>query len=280
MRWLAVRTTIFILSIEFLFLSGICSAAGVEIHFIDIGQGDAILVKSERSNFLIDTGSLANGYRLYDYLLKENVRQFEAIIITHVHQDHIGGLFYVLPKIEVNRIFDNGLSLHGNDLWEEYVSLTGFLNVQRQTLRNRDSIQSGSLKLTVVSPLKEVTGDLNTDSLVIRLTCGDHTALLAGDLTINGETKLLETGVNLRSDILKVGHHAACDSSSQQFLDRVAPSVAVISVAEPNRFGYPCRETMQRLKESVAQVYRTDRDGTIVIETDGVNMKIRKKSQQ
>jgi beta-lactamase superfamily II metal-dependent hydrolase len=138
MRWSAVRTTIFTLSVGLFFLSGICSAAGVEIHFIDIGQGDAILVKSEEANFLIDTGSLANGYRLYHYLSKENVKEF---------------------------------------------------------------------------------------------------------------------------------------------LDRVSPSIAVISVAEPNRFGYPCRETLQRLKESVDRIHRTDRDGTVVVETDGVNVKIRRKPQ-
>jgi competence protein ComEC len=230
-------------------------------------------------HFLIDTGSLANGYRLFQYLEKEKVKEFEAVFITHMHQDHVGGLFYVLPKFQVGLVYDNGLPLQGNDIWEEYVTMTQSLGVKRQTLRSGDGIQSGGLKLTVVSPSAEASGDLNADSIVIRLTYGDFTVLLTGDLNQKGEKRLLGADFDLWSDILKVGHHAACDSSSKEFLERVSPSIAVISVSEPNRFGYLCPDTLQRLKESVDRVYRSDRDGTIVIETDGVDMKVRKKSQ-
>ena len=247
----------------------------IEVHFIDVGQGDAILIKGpDGANALIDTGNLSMGCRVETYLRSQGVSRLKALVITHMHPDHVGGIFGLLPGLEVDKIYDNGISLKGNVFWDEYLNLVAELNLPREVLKMDHKLDFGSLFITVLNPFRPFTGNMNADSIVLVLRYGDMRFLMAGDLNFKGEKRLLEKDVDLKSNVLKVGHHGACDSTSEAFLERVVPQIAVISVGLDNPHGYPCQETLKRIEKHVPKVYRTDRDKTIVIRTDGVGIEV------
>jgi len=242
----------------------------LEIHFIDVGQGDAILVRSpSNESVLIDAGPLSSGYRVMNYLTKLNIKKIDYMIVTHMHQDHAGGLFHFLPQLQVRRIYDNGADLSGNDIYEEYLMIVRNLGISRKTLKFGSRLQLAGLVLDVVSPIGKLSGNMNEDSIVIRLRYGDTNFLVAADLTKKGEKKLMEKEIDLESQVLKIGHHGACDATSVAFLDAVRPDIAVVTVSKENRFGYPCKETLQLLKKKNIRMIRTDLSGTVVIKSDG-----------
>lgn len=247
----------------------------IEIHFVDVGQGDAILIKGpEGANILIDTGNLSAGYRVRKYLREQKISRLRALVITHMHPDHVGGLFCLLPGLEVDKVYDNGITLKGYDFWEEYRSLVRGLDLHRDVLTEGSSLDFGQLFITVLSPWIPLAGDMNADSIVLKLRYGNVRFLMTGDLNFKGEKRLLKKGIDLRCDVLKVGHHGACDSTSEAFLNKVEPEIAVISVGKDNRYGYPCEETIKRIEKCGSMVYRTDRDKTIVIKTDGKKIEV------
>ena len=247
----------------------------IEIHFVDVGQGDAILIKGpEGANILIDTGNLSAGYRVRRYLKEQKISRLRALVITHMHPDHVGGLFCLMPGLEVDKIYDNGITLKGYEFWEEYRNLVRELDLPRDVLTEGSRLGFGQLFITVLSPWIPFTGDMNADSIVLKLRYGDVRFLMTGDLNFKGEKRLLKKGIDLRCDVLKVGHHGACDSSSEGFLRKVEPEIAIISVGQDNRYGYPCEETIKRIEKCGSMVYRTDRDKTIVIRTDGKKLEV------
>ena len=221
------------------------------------------------ANALIDTGNLSMGCRVERYLRSQGVSRLRVLVITHMHPDHVGGIFGLLPGLEVDKVYDNGVLLNRNVFWDEYRNFLKELNLQRDVLKAGSRLDFGSLSITVLNPFKPFTGNMNADSIVLLLRYGEARFLMAGDLNMNGEKRLLEKDVDLKSDVLKVGHHGACDSTSEAFLERVAPQIAVISVGLDNPHGYPCQEALKRIEKHVPKVYRTDRDKTIVIRTDG-----------
>ena len=143
------------------------------------------------------------------------------------------------------------------------------LGITRKTMKFGDRLQLNDLILDVVSPIGKLSGNMNEDSIVTQLRYGDVNFLLAADLTKKGEKKLIKKGVDLKSQVLKIGHHGACDATSVEFLDAVRPDIAVVTVSEENRFGYPCKETLKLLKEKNIRMIRTDLFGTVVMKSDG-----------
>jgi len=194
-----------------------------------------------------------------------------------MHQDHAGGLFHFLPQLQVRTVFDNGADLSGNDIFEEYLMVLRNLEIPRKTLKYGSRLQLADLILDVVSPIGKLSGNMNEDSIVAQLRYGDVNFLLAADLTKKGEKKLINKGVDLQSQILKIGHHGACDATSVEFLDAVRPDIAVMTVSEENRFGYPCQETIRNLKNRNIRILRTDSIGTVVIKSDGLEFWLMEK---
>lgn len=249
----------------------------VEIHFLDVGQGDAIWIKGpKQTNILIDAGNLSVGYKVRDYLLDNGVRNLDAVIVTHTHPDHVGGLFGILPDVGVDKILDNGASpVKNDDFALEYLNFVNELNLNRAVLTAGESLSFGALHLHVLSPSRPLSGNLNADSLVIRVSYGGVRVLLMADATQNVEHKLVEKEKrNLASQVIKVGHHGWTDATSKAFLDCVKPEIAVISVGKGNRYGYPSTAVVEQIQSRGTTLLRTDVDGTIVLTTDGEKIKL------
>jgi len=262
----ALFLALFILS----FLSTLASSdeAG-RIHFINVGEGDSILLKSQGKSALIDTGNLISGPRLVKYLKEKGVEKLDYLIITHPHPDHIGGVFFILPMLKVEKIYDNGQDLGGVRkacaIYRWYEDLVR-KRKNYAVLVSGDSLTLGSFTLEVLWPPGVPTSsDFNAFSLVIVVRGGGFSCLLTGDLTAPGERELLKKELNLKADVLKVGHHGAEDATSEEFLEAVSPGIAVISIDKDNFWGYPSARVLQRLKEAGVKVYRTDRDGDVVL---------------
>lgn len=242
----------------------------VEIHFIDVGQGDATLILGPDASVLIDGGDATSP--VVGYLQALGVPHLDVVIATHPNADHIGGLIDVLRAVPVNRVVTNG---------EEYTTLTyeRFLdaiiraNSEYVEVSQGDQIVAGNLVLDVLNPAA-LDSSVNNDSLVLRFTYGHVSVLLTGDIEATQEARLVSAGMPLGAQILKVAHHGSNDASSPAFLRQVQPEVAVYSAGAGNQYGHPSAETLGALSAIGAQVYGTDENGTVIVSTDGTTYEV------
>lgn len=273
-----------LLLVLMLFLFSACSTTGdvreeaggprkykeISLHFIDVGKGDSTLINlPDGGRMLIDAGSPAAGPDLAKYLRSVGVRRIDHLVFTHPHDDHIGGVFNIMSDFEVGRIYDNGFSNFESTIFGDYLeSVRSDLSGYR-ILQAGERLSFGELRIDVMNPMLPPVGRHNDDSIVLSLQYGDIRVLLSGDMGVLGEKRLLKTGVDLKSHVLKVGHHGADDACSEEFLAASAPQAAVITVSEINRYARPEQGALDRLEAAGIKVYRTDRNGHIVMRTDG-----------
>jgi beta-lactamase superfamily II metal-dependent hydrolase len=240
------------------------------VHFIDVGQGDStLIVPPDGSTILVDTGSPVNGPLLINYLRMIAVNRINRMIFTHAHDDHIGGIFSVISSFKVDEFCDNGFSNFKSSLYGEYIKLVrGDLSKYR-LLQAGEVIKSGDVEIAVLNPIMPPSGDLNDDSIVLKITFRDVSILLAGDIGVLGEKRLLNSGVDLKSNILKIGHHGDVNSGSDAFLDAVSPETVIISAGVDNKYAVPDLALIKRLRKRHVRIYRTDQNGNIFFKTDG-----------
>lgn len=247
----------------------------VTVHFIDVGQGDAIFIETPGQNILIDGGE--RGPAVADYLLSLGVESLDLVIGTHPHSDHIGGLINVLQEIAVREVIDPGV-IHTSKTFEDYLTLIDEKEIifteGRAGLRRE---LGGGAMMLLLHPTSPSSSHLNNASIVARLDCGQVGFLFAGDVEGAAEGEILEGGSRLAAAILKVSHHGSKDSTTQAFLDAVRPEVAVITCGSGNSYGHPHRETLDKLDRAGAKIYRTDQQGTIVVATDGESYTIKER---
>ena len=250
------------------------------VAFLDIGQGDAILIRSPNGRtMLIDGGnSSRDGLEVIIPKLREwDASRLDVMVATHPDADHIGGLPAVLENFPVGAVALTG-QVHTTQIYERFLKDIRDLGID--TIRTRTGTPISfdpAVMVTVLGPddrFVEVEGDNNNASIVIRLTYGRVSFLFTGDAEGEEEAAILASGANLRSTVLKVGHHGSRDSTGDAFLTAVAPQIGVISAGEANRFGHPHREVLERLEQAGVQVLRTDQSGTITMSTDGSSLDI------
>ncbi len=236
-----------------------------EVHFIDVGQGDAILIKSGSKAALIDAGESWAGKQVVDYLKAQGIKHLDAVVSTHAHSDHIGGMVAVLNAIPVGRVIDPAVP-HTSNTYARYLELIDELDIPFERADKQSISLGDSVTLQVLGPVREYS-DLNNSSVVTKLTVGTVSVLLTGDIEQAAERDLLASGANLVAQVLKVAHHGGNTSTGNEFLAAVKPEVAIISVGEGNNYGHPHTDVLARL--AGIEVYRTDLHGTIVVVTDG-----------
>ena len=237
----------------------------LEVHFVDVGQGDAILLRAPDAAVLVDGGEMNSG--VVPYLQRWGIQRLDVVVATHPHADHIGGLVDVLREIPVDRVVTNGQT-HSTRTYERFLDAIADANVEYVEVVRGDDIRVGSLTLDVLHP-DSLTDSLNDGSVVLRLTHGNVSFLLTGDIEKRAEANLVSSGLELSAQILKVPRHASTSSSSNPFLQRVRPEVAIYSAGVDNRYGHPHRETLEALATIGAQILGTNVHGTIVVITDG-----------
>lgn len=243
----------------------------LQVHFIDVDQGDAILVRAPGFTMLIDAGRHDRD-DVVPYLLRQGVEHIHLLVGTHPHADHIGQMARVLRRFAVDEVWMSG-DLHTTRTFER--TLDAILESQAgyHEPRAGETMQFGELGLAVVHP-QEVTGQLNDGSIVLRVEFGDVVFLFTGDAERRAEEQMLARGEKLKATVLKLAHHGSRTSSTRAFLEAVNPQIAVYSAGRDNRYGHPHREVLERLRERNIEVYGTDRHGSVVMETDGTHIQI------
>lgn len=251
----------------------------LEVHFIDVGQGDSALIRTPGGRIvLVDSGPSRGSRKLVDYLEALAVRRIDLTINTHNHADHIGGLVAVMDKIPVTRALVSGV-VHPTPTYEKM--LTRFeksgVDVKIARAGRRVKLDEG-VELDVIGPEEPLVhgsrSDPNANSVVFRLTYGEIDFLFTGDAEHETEERLLHRWRRrLSSEVLKVAHHGSRYATSEAFLNAVAPEFAVISSARKNRYGHPAPETIGRLEAHQIKIFQTARDGNVIAATDGTRMR-------
>jgi competence protein ComEC len=254
------------------------------VTFLDVGQGDAVLVEMPEGPRLLVDGGPAGARRLdvgervlAPFLWNRPAARVDAVAVTHSDSDHSGGLRAVLTRFRVGEVWENGRWGPGSEDALRAVERSGAC---RRTLVAGQRIWLGSALLTVLNPDGSLplgepapVGE-NEESLVLRLDWRGFSLLLTGDLGRSGEERVLASRAPVRTLALKVGHHGSRFSSSEEFLAATRAAVAVISVGARNPFRHPTPEALSRLEAAGARIYRTDRDGAVILETDGITLSI------
>lgn len=239
----------------------------LSVHFIDVGQGDSTLISCEGKYMLIDGGTSDVAQKVENYLESQGVESLSYVVGTHPHDDHIGGLVGVLGKFHVDNVILSGATTTTNSFKRLLNTISdkkyGILQAKIGNIYNL-----GGAKFTILAPLAKYD-ELNDMSVVIRLTYKNTSFLFMGDASSISERDMLSKYKDLSADVIKIGHHGSKTASSTDFLKAVHPSIAVISVGRDNSYGLPSNEVVRRVKDSGAKLFRTDYDGTVVIESDG-----------
>ncbi len=267
----ATKVILVLLGATFLFLAESFAEAscGLRLTFVDVGEGDSLIIEQAGSApVILDTGNPVGGLRVASILKRRGVEKLAAIIVTHPHLDHAAGVFTLLDRFSTEKLYDNGqdtaVQSEGNDMYRWY-SQHFRQNDRYSELRAGSSLQIGAASMTALWPPRgELNTDWNHNSLVFMLRYGHFRALLMGDALESTERGLLASGVDLHSRVLKVGHHGSKYASSEAFLARAQPKLAILSVNSENVRGYPSDKTTKRLS-GVTRMLRTDRNGTITV---------------
>lgn len=233
----------------------------LEVHFIDVGQGDSILIDLGDTEILIDGGGRTPG--VVTYLNDIVDGNLEVIVATHPHADHIGGLIAVLQAFTVEQVWLNG-DTSTSLTYGDFMNVVQAENAQVMTVDRGDVLVVGGLSFTVLSPAT-LSGSTNNQSIVLGLTYRDIDFLFTGDAEQEAEASMLAAGLLSDIEILKVGHHGSHSSSSLPFLNMVKPEVAIYMAGAGNSYGHPHEETIDALCNIGAEIYGTDIHGTITV---------------
>ena len=240
------------------------------IHFVDVGQGDCILIGQNNEYVLIDAGNNEDGQLLVEYFKELGVKKFKYVIGTHAHEDHIGGIDNIINNFELDKFYMPDV-ITTTKTFEDV--LDALLKKQKafDTPKIGDKFKLNDLEFEVLY-LGTDKSDLNDTSIVLKLTYKNTTYLFMGDATSKVEKILINEGKDLSSDVLKVGHHGSQYSSTATFLKKVNPSYAVIQVGQDNEYDHPKQITLDKLNKLNTLTYRTDEQGTIILTSDGENI--------
>ncbi|ATP41796.1 competence protein [Solibacillus sp. R5-41] len=244
------------------------------VHFIDVGQGDSILIQSPNGKtMLVDAGVKGAGKTVVDYLEVHGVQKLDYVVATHPDADHIGGLIPVLNSIPVEHFMDSG-KIHTSNTYEEMLTLIHEKNIPFTIPQTGDLIELDSEVTVNVLSADEDAADNNEASIVLRVAYGNISFLLTGDAGIDMEKEMLANGLDVEATILKAGHHGSNTSSSQTFVNAVSPLATILSYGQNNKYGHPHAEVIDALQNVGSDIYSTAEAGTIVVNTDGDTYKI------
>lgn len=243
------------------------NADEMQVHFIDVGQGDCTLITCGGHAMLIDAGDDSKGTAIQNYLQKQKIKKLDYLILTHPDADHIGGAPVVITKFSIDKVFISNYE-KDNKTYQKLIQALDDKSLKATTPEPGTQYTLGAATITILAPNDEYDNP-NDASIALIIKNGSNTFLFTGDAGEDAENDILESGLSISADVYKVGHHGSKYSTSEDFFDAVNPSYAVISCAEGNSYGHPHAETLNTLRVNGVKVYRTDEDGTIIATSDG-----------
>lgn len=241
--------------------------SGLEIHYIDVGQGDATLIKTDGHAMLIDAGNNSKGTYIQSYLMKEGISSLDYVIGTHPDADHIGGMDVAIYNFDCDTI-----------IMPDCEKDTRTYDDVIQTMKNKNYVLTypkvgttyklGDAEFTIIAPNKNYSS-ANDNSVGIILKYGNNRFLFTGDAEEESEKDIINNGIDISADVYKAAHHGSRTASTERFMKKVNPRYVVISAGEGNSYGHPHSEILNYCRMNNIEVYRTDEIGTIIAKSDG-----------
>lgn len=247
---------------------------GTEVHFVDVGQGDATLVTSGNQTMLIDTGERDDSNTLIHYLGDMGIKSLDYLIITHPHTDHMGEASEIINQFDTENIImpRTGSNVPTTSIYSTFIKTVKKQN--KKTTAAKDSEFSFGEMKVILYTAKEEHSDLNNYSVLVKLVHGDNSFLITGDCESEEEKEMISQGFDLSADVLKAGHHGGATSSSAAFLKSVRPQYAVVSCGKDNMYGHPHEQAVKRLKKYADYYYCTMNNGTVTFISDGKGLTV------
>ena len=256
----------------------------LEIAFLSVGQGDCAFLRTPSGRtMLIDGGTDGGsdvGYNVIaPFLRRKGVNRIDVLVLSHPHADHLSGLVAVVREFRVGMVLDPCIP-HPSPLYSEFLQVVKDRGaLYRQAVRGQTLDLGDGAKAEVLNPpsqrLSGTQDDVNNGSVVLRFSSQGHRILFAGDAEYDAEMDIMRSGMNVKCDVLKIGHHGGNDATSADWLDAARPKIAVISVGRSNSFGHPQREVLSRLEARGVRIYRTDHHGAVTVRFVGGAMTVR-----
>ncbi|MBQ8768307.1 MAG: MBL fold metallo-hydrolase [Oscillospiraceae bacterium] len=237
------------------------------VHFIDVGQADCTLLEYNGHFALVDGGNDGDGEAVAAYLQLQGVQKLDLVVATHPHEDHIGGLSTVIDMIPVDTVWSSPIPNSTNPT-RNFLKSVAKRDKEVEQPQVGQVFNLGDATITVIGPVKEYD-ELNNLSIVLMVQHGDNRFLLTGDMERTAENDLIDSGADLKADVLKVGHHGSETSTGYRFLREVMPTYGIISCGKDNSYGHPHEDPLSRLRDAEVTVLRTDECSTIVARSDG-----------
>lgn len=251
----------------------------LKIDFLDVGQGDSIFIETiDKKQILIDGGPDLSVLEKIGRVMSFYDRYIDIVVLTHPEQDHLNGLIEILKRYNVGAVITSGI-IKNTDQYKEFIRIIKEKNIPIYIAKLGGEIDFGNnIKLNILYPFESITGkeasDVNNFSVVSQLIYNNFKLLLTGDIEKSVENKLIKSGLNLQSDVLKIAHHGSKTSTSDEFLKKVDALLAVILVGKDNKYGHPHQEVLERLKN--LEIFQTGKDGDIEILSDGTDFFVKK----
>ena len=250
------------------------SNSNLRVYYLDVGQADSILIESNKEYMLIDAGNNEDGNGLVKYFNQMNITNFKYVVGTHPHEDHIGGLDDVINNFKIETIFMPDV-ITTTKTFVDVLDAIELNKLSYKVPKIRDEFKLGDAVIKVIY-VGNNEGDLNNTSIVLRLDYKDTCFMFMGDAEAKAENIIINSGIDIDCDVLKIGHHGSRYSTTDKFLNKVNPGYAVISVGENNKYNHPEDVVINKLNNNSIDTYRTDKSGTIIFSSDGNNIKIDK----
>lgn len=239
----------------------------LEVNFIDVGQADACLLESDGHFMMIDAGNNNDSALILNYLNSKNVKTIDYMIGTHPHEDHIGSMDTVINNFDIDNVYLPNI-IHTTKTFEDVLTAIENKNLKITEPVPGSEFYFNGMTVKILAPINKYD-DLNNNSIVLKITYGDIDFLFTGDIETEAEYDILQNGEDLSADVLKTAHHGSDSSSSEEFIKKVSPEYAVISVGKDNSYGHPRESILDLFNRLNIKIYRTDQSGTITFKTDG-----------
>ena len=248
----------------------------LKVYYLDVGQGDAMYIKINDYDILIDAGPRSNVEHLMKQLEKKNIDDFEIVIATHPHEDHIGGMTEVFDRYKVKEFYMPPV-VHTTETFRSMLNAIVKEGIKAKPIKEGTHFDLGdNATIDVYSPIESVYEDLNDYSTIMKLTYGDVKLIFAGDAESYAERAVVKKhSKELKGDVLKFAHHGSRTSSTDEFIKAVSPKYGIICCGENNNYGHPHKETKDIISKYDIDTFRTDKHGEIELISDGKNISIK-----